>query len=130
MCLCYAALSEFPQSVLMLGITPNQVQHLALGIVKLKEVLMSQLLKFVQVAQDSIPSFCWVKCTAWLHVICKLAEGPFDLTLVIDEDIKERQSQNGALMETITDLHVDVQIVDPNFLAVSLYPIPYPLNNF
>ncbi|KAK4811179.1 hypothetical protein QYF61_019810 [Mycteria americana] len=52
-----AALNPFiPQSVLILGIAPMQVQDLALGFVELQEVPMGPLLKPVQVPLDGIPS--------------------------------------------------------------------------
>lgn len=42
-------LSVSSPSLYMPGITPNQVQYLALGLVDLNEVLMSQLLRFIEV---------------------------------------------------------------------------------
>lgn len=76
-----------------LGLSGTRCSILHLDLLNLMTSLVIQFLKFVQVLQDSIPSFCCVKCTSWLHVICKLAESSFDLTVVNDEDIKEHQSQ-------------------------------------
>ncbi|KAK4811170.1 hypothetical protein QYF61_019801 [Mycteria americana] len=85
-----AALNPFiPQSVLILGIAPMQVQDLALGFVELQEVPMGPLLKPVQVPLDGIPSLKRITCTTQLGVICKLAEGALSPTVyVVDEDIK------------------------------------------
>ncbi|XP_009069274.1 PREDICTED: brain-specific angiogenesis inhibitor 3-like, partial [Acanthisitta chloris] len=75
----------FPQPVLMPGVAPTQVQHLALSLVELLEVSFGSLLELVQVPLDGILSFH----TAWFGVICKLAEGPLSpFFYVIDEDIK------------------------------------------
>ncbi|RMC14213.1 hypothetical protein DUI87_09304 [Hirundo rustica rustica] len=72
-----------------------EVQHLALALVGLHEILMDPLLKFVQVALDDIPSFCSIYCLDC--VICKLAERALDITVyVIDQDIKEHQSQESV----------------------------------
>ncbi|KAJ7414783.1 hypothetical protein BTVI_40233 [Pitangus sulphuratus] len=90
-----ATLNEFfSHSLLMSGIAPTQVQHLAFGFVELHEVLMGPLLKLIQVPLDGI-LFCCVNCTAQLGVTCKLAESALDPTVyVIDIDIKEHESQD------------------------------------
>ena len=65
----------FSQSVLIYGIAPVKVQHLALGHVEPHYVHVSPLLKLVQIPLDSIPSFCCIKYTTQLGVISKLAQG-------------------------------------------------------
>ncbi|KAK4806814.1 hypothetical protein QYF61_005610 [Mycteria americana] len=76
---CKAALNPFiPQSVLILGIAPTQVQDLALGLVELHEVCGGPLLKPVK----------GINCITQLGVICKLAEDALNPTVyVVDEDI-------------------------------------------
>ncbi|KAJ7401265.1 hypothetical protein BTVI_97626 [Pitangus sulphuratus] len=70
-----AALNEFlSQSLLMSGIAPTQVQHFALRLVELHEVLLGSLLIFVQDPLDGVSSFCCVNCTTQLGVICSFAE--------------------------------------------------------
>ncbi|KAK4817082.1 hypothetical protein QYF61_027913 [Mycteria americana] len=70
-----AALNPFiPQSVLMPGVAPTQLQDLVLGLVELHEVCMGLFLK---------PR---INRTTQLGVICKLGEGALDPTVcVIDE---------------------------------------------
>ncbi|TRZ12141.1 hypothetical protein HGM15179_014964 [Zosterops borbonicus] len=46
-----------PQPVLVLGIAPTQMQHLAPGLAKHHEIFMGILFKLVQVSVDGIPSF-------------------------------------------------------------------------
>lgn len=46
----------------------TQMQHFALGLVKLYEVLVGQLLKLVLVPLDGIPSFCLLHCSASCHL--------------------------------------------------------------
>jgi len=62
------------------GVAPNRVQNLALGLVELQEVHTVLFLELVQVPLDGIP-FSWhVSCTTQIGVICKLAEGALDVT--------------------------------------------------
>ncbi|KAJ7411115.1 hypothetical protein BTVI_51132 [Pitangus sulphuratus] len=75
-----------PQPGLIPGVALTQVQHLALGLVKLHEIPMGPLLELVQVPLDVILSFRCVNNTTQLDVICKLAEGAF--VYVINEDIE------------------------------------------
>ncbi|KAK4826184.1 hypothetical protein QYF61_006128 [Mycteria americana] len=80
--LCRAALNPFsPQSVLILGIAPTQVEDLAFGFVELNGILMVTLLEPVKVPLAVIPSLRQINCTAQLGVICKLAEGALDPTV-------------------------------------------------
>ncbi|KAK4818354.1 hypothetical protein QYF61_011451 [Mycteria americana] len=78
--LCRAALNPFiPKPVLILRVTPTQVQDLALGVVEPHEVPL-----------DGIPSLQCIDHTTQLGVVCRLAEGALDPTVyVIDEDIKQ-----------------------------------------
>jgi len=75
-----AALNPFiPQSVLIPGVAPTQVQDPAHGLVEPHEVHTGPLPELVQVPLDGIPSFWCVNCTTQLGVICKLAEGALNL---------------------------------------------------
>jgi len=69
-----------PQPVLILGVTPTQMQDLTLSLVEPHEVHMGPLLKLVQVPLDGIPSFWRVNRTTQLGVVCKLADSALDLT--------------------------------------------------
>ena len=62
------------------------MQDLALGLVDPHEVHTGPLLQLVQVSLDGIPSLRYVDRTTRLGVICKLAEGILNPT-VIDEDL-------------------------------------------
>ncbi|KAK4816042.1 hypothetical protein QYF61_011050 [Mycteria americana] len=97
-----AAFNPFiPQPVLIPGVTLNQVQDLALGLVEPHKVHMGPLLELVQVPLDGNPSLRHVNCTTQLGVICKLAEGALDPTVyVIDEVIKQYWSQYRPLRDT------------------------------
>lgn len=54
---CRTTLNEvFSGSVAMSGIAPAWVQHLALGLVELHEVVMDPILELVQVLVDSFAS--------------------------------------------------------------------------
>ncbi|KAK4819021.1 hypothetical protein QYF61_024137 [Mycteria americana] len=89
---CRAALNPF---------IPHPVQDLALGLVEPHEVHMGPLLQLVQVPLDGILSLRHVNHTTQLSVVCKLAEGALDPAVyVIDEDIKQYQSQYGLLRDT------------------------------
>lgn len=57
--LCRAALNLF-SLVLILGVAPIQVQHLALYLVKPHKIPMDPVLEFVQVSLYVIPSFRWL----------------------------------------------------------------------
>jgi len=66
-----AVLNEFSsQPIFVLGIAPNHVQNLALGLAELHEVCMGPPLTSVKV-----PSLQRVDCTTQLGVVSKLAEG-------------------------------------------------------
>lgn len=64
----------FLQSVLMSGIAFTQVQHLALRLVELHEVLLHLILELVQVPLDVFSSFCCFNCTSHPGLICKTDE--------------------------------------------------------
>ncbi|KAJ7404971.1 testosterone 17-beta-dehydrogenase 3-like [Willisornis vidua] len=129
--LCRAALNNFFQSVLVSEIAQSQVHHFALVFIELHEVLIFQLLNFVQVPLEHIPFFCCVSFTAQLHVICKLAEGALDPSVcAIDEDIKKCQSQDRALRDnTHHQPPSECRAIDHGSLAASIQLIPYPLNS-
>ncbi|KAK4811172.1 hypothetical protein QYF61_019803 [Mycteria americana] len=114
-----AALNPFiPQSVLILGIAPMQVQDLALGFVELQEVPMGPLLKPVQVPLDGIPSLKRINCTTQLGVICKLAEGALSPTVYTPE------GHHSLLVSTLSH-----RAIDCNSLDAAIEPIPYPSNS-
>jgi len=76
------ALNPFiPQPVLISGITPTQMQDLALGLVEPHEIHTGPLLKLVQIPLDGMLSLWCVSCTTQLGVISKLAEGALDLAV-------------------------------------------------
>jgi len=78
------ALNAFiAQPILVLGVTPNQLQDPALGLVEPSEVHTGPLLELVQVPLDDILSLGQVKCTTQLGVICKLAEGALNPTVYV-----------------------------------------------
>ena len=58
-----------------------------------------------------IPSFRCVDCITQLDVVCKLAEGAFDLTVyVIDEDVKQHWSHYDRWgTPLVTSLHLDIE---------------------
>ena len=58
------------------------MQDLALGLVELREVPMGPLLKPVKGPLDGIPSLKSTNCTSQLGVICKLAEGALNPTVL------------------------------------------------
>ncbi|KAJ7399479.1 testosterone 17-beta-dehydrogenase 3-like [Pitangus sulphuratus] len=66
-----------------------------------------------------------------LYVICKLAEGTLNPTVcVIDKDIKEHQSQDRALRDTIRHQPLrGYRVINHSSLSASIQPIPYPLNS-
>lgn len=86
--LCRTAISPFiPQSVLILGIAPTQIQDLMLGLTEFHVVHTGPLLKPVQAPLDGHP--VPPACTTQLGAILKLAEGALDpAAYVISEDIK------------------------------------------
>ena len=63
------------------------MQDHALGLAEPHEVHVGPPLKPVKVPLDGIPSLKCVNCTTQCGVICKLAEGAVDPT-VIDKDFK------------------------------------------
>jgi len=74
---------------LILGLTPNQVQDPALGLVEPHEVHAGPFLNLVQVPLDGMLSLRCVSCTIQLGVIFRLAEGALNPTVSVkDEDIK------------------------------------------
>ncbi|KAK4830491.1 LOW QUALITY PROTEIN: hypothetical protein QYF61_011404, partial [Mycteria americana] len=90
---------QYPQPVLIPGVALTQVQDLALGLVEPHEVHMGPLLELVLL--NGIPSLRCVNHTTQLRVICKFAEGAFDLTVyVTDKDIKQYWSQYQPLRDT------------------------------
>lgn len=96
-----ADLNEFSQFVLTSGVTLAHGQHLLLGLVEIHDVLVDTVLKLVQVTLDRIPFFSCVSDTIQLCIICKLAEGTFDLCVwVMDEDIEKHCSQDKVLRDT------------------------------
>jgi len=87
--------------VLIPGIALTQVKDLAPGLVEPHEVHMGPLVKLVQVPVDGILSLSCVDCTTYLGVMCELAEGAFDLTAyVIDEVINCYWSHYGPLRDS------------------------------
>jgi len=79
-----AALNPFIfQSVLISGVALTEVQDLALGLVEPHEVHIGPLLELVQVLLNGILSFRRVHCTTHLGVICKLAEGALNPTMLL-----------------------------------------------
>jgi len=81
--LCRTVLNQLiTQSVLILGITLTQVQHLALGLFEFHEICMGP----VRVPLDGIPFLKLINCSFQLDV----AEVTLNLTIyVIKEDIKQ-----------------------------------------
>jgi len=87
----------------MSGIALNQVQQLALGLVKLHYVLVGPLFKPVKVPLDGIPSFCCITCTPQLGAFCRLAEGALNpITDVADRVVKETPEGVPSLASTWT----------------------------
>ena len=83
------------QLALIVGVATTHVRDLSLGFVEPHDVHLGPLLQPVQVYLDDIPSLRCVDCTPQLGVIGILAEGSLDPAVsVIDEDIKEYQSQH------------------------------------
>jgi len=77
-----ASLNPFiPQPVLIAGVAPAQMQDPALGLVEPHEVQAGPLLELVQVPLDGILSLRRVGCATQLGVICRLVEGPLDLSM-------------------------------------------------
>ena len=95
-----AALHPFsaqPRSVL--GIALTHVQDLAFGLVEPHEVHTGSLLELIQVPLDDILSLRRVDCTTQPGVICKLAEGALNPS-VVHEDTKQYWSQCRPLRDT------------------------------
>jgi len=79
----------------VLGIALTHVQDLALGLAELHEVCTGPNFRPVKVPLDGIFSLQLVDCTTHLCVICKLADGALNPTvLVANKDVKQHQSQN------------------------------------
>ncbi|KAK4828658.1 hypothetical protein QYF61_000376 [Mycteria americana] len=124
-----ATLNPFSvQPLFVIGIAPTRVQDLALGLVELHEVHTGPLLELVQVPLDSIPSLQHVECTTQLGVICKLAEGALNPTvLVTNKDVKQHWSQYWPLRNATRHWSpLGHQAVDCNSLSATIQPIPYP----
>jgi len=127
-----AALNPFiPQPVLISGIALIQVQDLALGLVEPHEVHTGPLLKLLQVPLDGILSFWCVNCATHVGVICRLAEGALDPAVcVTDEDFKQYWSQYRPQRDTTChQSSSEHQAVDHYPLAVTIQPIPHPLDS-
>ncbi|TRZ23389.1 hypothetical protein HGM15179_003740 [Zosterops borbonicus] len=108
----------------------TQVQHFALGLVEIHDVLIGSLLKLVQVCLDGNLSSC-VNCTTQFHITNKPAGSLLVLTVcVIEKDIEEHQFQDRALRDTTCLMSpLEHQTIDYKSLSVSTQPIPYPLNS-
>ncbi|KAJ7420807.1 hypothetical protein WISP_46437 [Willisornis vidua] len=79
-----AALDLFiPQPVLIPGVAPAQVQHLAPGLVKPHEIPMDPHPELVQIPLDGIPSFTGVNHITQLGVTCKIPEVALDLCVSV-----------------------------------------------
>lgn len=76
-------LSHISQYVLTLVIILTQVQHLALGLVKLNEVHIGAPLQPVTVPLDGISSLQHINCTIQLGDICKFAGGTLNPTVYV-----------------------------------------------
>jgi len=91
-----------PNSALILGTAPTQVQDIALGLVELCVVSRGPCLKSVKVSLDGIPSFKQINGNTQFGVICKLSDGSLNPTVyVTDEGIKQCLSQYRPLRDTI-----------------------------
>lgn len=75
--------SHISQYVLTLVIILTQVQHLALGLVKLNEVHIGAPLQPVTVPLDGISSLQHINCTIQLGDICKFAGGTLNPTVYV-----------------------------------------------
>ena len=127
-----AALNPFiPYLVLIPEVTPTHVQDLALGLVETRKVHTGLLLKLVQVPLDGIASLTHVDHTTQLGVICRLAEGALHPTVyIIDEDIKQYQSQYGPLRDTTCHQSPSGLWAVNNYpLDVTIQTIPHPPNS-
>ena len=92
---------------------------------------MGPILKLVQLPLSGIPSLYHINCTIHLDVVSKHAESALDPTvLVIEKDIKEQQSQDGALGNTTRHwLPSGRSAVGNNPLTMTIEPILYPANS-
>lgn len=89
---------------------------------------MGPPIEFIEVPLGDIPFFCFIKSTAQLGVISKLAEGAPNLIIyVTDKDVKEYRSQDGSLGDTAHALCPGgSQFIDDNPQAAAFQPTPYP----
>jgi len=68
---------------LISGVALTQVQNLALGLVEPHKVHRGLLLELVHVPLNGILSLIRINCTSHLGVICKLAEGALNPTMLL-----------------------------------------------
>lgn len=61
--------STHPQSVLLLGIAPAQLQDLPVGLVEVREVATGPLLQAVRIPGNGIPSLQGISCAPQLGAI-------------------------------------------------------------
>lgn len=89
---------------------------------------MGPPIEFIEVPLGDIPFFCFIKSTAQLGVISKLAEGAPNLIIyVTDKDVKGYRSQDGSLGVTAHALCPGgSQFIDDNPQAAAFQLTPYP----
>lgn len=98
-----AALSTFHPCV-----DTGDCPSFAHGLVELPQVCTGTLLKPAQVLLDGIPSLCYINCTTYLDVNCKLAEGALSMLLM---RILNNGGTSAEPWETplITAFHLDTE---------------------
>ena len=91
-----AALIEFiSQSLLMSGIAPTQVQHLALGLIELHVVCTGSTLKPAYITLHGIPALQHVNHIAQLHITHKPAEHALNpIVHVINRGVNQQCTRN------------------------------------
>lgn len=84
---CFQSVLSWPYS--LLGISPIQVQHLALGSIVVHEICMGLPLKCIKVPLDDISALQCVNCATELGADNRLAEGLLHPTLHVTKDVKK-----------------------------------------
>ncbi|KAK4829526.1 hypothetical protein QYF61_005165 [Mycteria americana] len=100
--LCQAAFQPlFPKPVALHGVVVDQVQDLALGLVKPHTIHPSPSIQPVQVPLQSLPTLQQINTPTQLGVVCKLTESALDpFVQIIDKDVKQNWPQHRALGNT------------------------------
>ncbi|KAJ7415705.1 integral membrane protein dgcr2 idd [Willisornis vidua] len=87
-----------PRSVVLHGLAVIQMQDSALCLIEPHAVVLSPLIKAVQVSLQSLPTLEQINIPIQFTVICKYIEGTLNPHVqIINKDLKQDRLQNSAL---------------------------------